>query len=77
MLLKPPTILLFCLFIYSYSSNAQQSGKPRLELTGSINFALNEGYSLWGVGSHAKLLFPVGGKGNVLVTTLGFDKFYK
>ncbi|MFT3747036.1 MAG: hypothetical protein QM768_01920 [Agriterribacter sp.] len=77
MLLKPSTLILFCLFVYSYSSNAQQTKKPQLEVNGSINFALNEGYPLWGLGSHAKLLFPVGKKDNALVATLGFDRLYE
>lgn len=62
MLLKPSTLILLCLHVYSYSSNAQQEKKPQLEVTGSIDFALSEGYPLWGVGSHVKLLLPVGKK---------------
>jgi hypothetical protein len=77
MLLKPSTILLLCLLIYSYSSNAQQAKKLQLELTGSIDFALIEGYPLWGVGSHAKLLFSVGQKSDAIVATLGIDRLYE
>lgn len=77
MLLKPSTLILLCLLVYSYSSNAQQAKKPQLEVTGSIDFALNEGYPLLGAGSHAKLLFPVGKKSNALVATLGIDRLYE
>lgn len=77
MLLKPSTFILFCLLVYSYSSNAQQVKKPQLEVTGSIDFALNEGYPLWGIGSHVKLLFPVGKKNNALVAALGIDRLYE
>ncbi|MBN8861259.1 MAG: hypothetical protein J0H29_22905 [Sphingobacteriales bacterium] len=70
MLLKPSAFILFCLLVYSYSLNAQQAKKSQLEVTGSIDFALNEGYPLWGVESHVKLLFPAGQKNNAFIGTI-------
>lgn len=69
--------MLFCLLVCAYSSNAQQAKKPQLEVTGSLNFGLIDGYSLWGAGSHAKLLFPVGQKSDALVAAVGMDRLHE
>lgn len=76
-LIRTSTFILFCLFVFIYSLQAQNAGKPQLELNGSVDFALNEGYPLWGFGSGLKLLWPVGKQKNALTATIGFDRLYE
>lgn len=63
--------------MYSYSANAQKAGKPELEVSGSLNFALYDDYPLGGWGSNVKLLWPVGKRNNALVATVGVDQLYE
>lgn len=77
MLFKISTSFLFCFLFCSCLVQSQKTNKPQLELNGSVNFALNEGYPLFGVGSHCKLLWDVGKKPDALTAAIGFDKLYE
>lgn len=77
MLLRTSTVILFFLLINCYSSNGQSAKKPQLEATGSLDFALFDGYPLWGLGTHLKILWPFDQKENALIASLGIDRLYE
>lgn len=76
-LIKTSTLIVFCLIFKNYASQAQKANKPIIELTGSMNFALNEGYPLWGLGSHLKMLWAVDNRNSALTGMIGVDRLYE
>lgn len=77
MLVKTSTLILLYLLFYNNPAKTQPSHKPQLEVSGSLDFGLSEGYPLGGLGGQVKGLWQIGKRNDAIVAALGFDRLYE